>query len=406
MEYIIALGAFQALIALSLFIGNRKRKPADNLLNWLLICLFSHLSIKFVIYAVSGNAVIQTAFNTFIDLAYGPLLWMYTNKVLNDRYRPQQYFYLLLPTLAAACVFFTIAVKIVYHPDKAVSLLAYYNSITSYLIIASCIIYPVMTLMLCQRMPAFWKSEQRLIRSIACCFLVIPAIWLVTNIIQPFHILNAHDLNITIRIIAYSNLLVISVFIVRYRMTAHAINNEDSNDIMLPASPDIPEPAMLVQEQESLSVAVQPAPLARKTVLSESQQGAIAHRLSLLMEEKKVYTDPDLTLEKLASLMKTPRHHLSEVLNQYLHRSFYQFINDYRMQKVLHLLDHCRHQEVTPNILSLAYEAGFNSKSAFNQYFKKTTGFTPTEYLKQSGDSATPGIKETLSVLKQPVQTH
>jgi AraC-like DNA-binding protein len=119
-----------------------------------------------------------------------------------------------------------------------------------------------------------------------------------------------------------------------------------------------------------------------------------------------VYTDPDLTLEKLASLMKTPRHHLSEVLNQYLHRTFYQFINDYRMQKVLHLLDHCRRQEVTPNILSIAYEAGFNSKSAFNQYFKKTTGFTPTEYLKQSGEAPAPVIKEALSALQRPVQAH
>ncbi|HEY1202901.1 MAG TPA: helix-turn-helix transcriptional regulator [Niastella sp.] len=390
MEYIIALGAFQALIALSLFIGNRKRKPADNLLNWLLICLFSHLTIKFIIYAVSGNAAIQNAFNTFIDLAYGPLLWMYTNKVLNDRYKPQQYWYLLMPTVAAGAVFFTIAVKMILHPENAMSLLAYYNSVTNYLIIASCIIYPVMVLMLSHRMPAFWRSEQQLIRRIAICFLVVPAIWLITNIIQPFHLLNAFNLNIVIRIIAYSNLLIVSLFIIRYRMAANAINNETVEENNVPAAPDMPAPVMLVQEKENLTVAVQPNPLSRKTVLSDGQQAAIANRLALLMEEKKVYTDPDLTLEKLASLMKTPRHHVSEVLNQYMHRSFYQFINDFRMQKVLMLLDQCRRQEITPNILSIAYEAGFNSKSAFNQYFKKTTGFTPTEYLKRSEDAPLP----------------
>jgi AraC-like DNA-binding protein len=399
MEYIIALGAFQALIALSLFIGNRKRKPADNLLNWLLICLFSHLTIKFVIYAVSGNVAIQNAFNTFIDLAYGPLLWMYTNKVLNDRYKPQQYWYLLLPTIGAGAVFFTIAVKIISHPENAMSLLAYYNSVTNYLIIASCIIFPVMVLMLSQRMPAFWRSEQQLIRRIAICFLVVPAIWLITNIIQPFHLLNALNLNIVIRIIAYSNLLIISLFIIRYRMAANAINNEAVEENSVPVPPDMPAPVMLVQEKENLAVAVQPNPLTRKTVLSEDQQIAIAGRLARLMEEKKVYTDPDLTLEKLASLMKTPRHHVSEVLNQYLHRSFYQFINDCRMQKVLNLLDQCRRQEITPNILSIAYEAGFNSKSAFNQYFKKTTGFTPTEYLKQSGENPLPGTPSPMVTL-------
>jgi AraC-like DNA-binding protein len=172
----------------------------------------------------------------------------------------------------------------------------------------------------------------------------------------------------------------------------------------LPALPDLHEPAVLVQEQENLSITVEPAH--RKSVLAESQQAAIANRLSQLMQEKKAYTDAELTLEKLASLMKTPRHHISEVLNQYLHKSFYQFINEYRMQEVLHLLDYCRRQDVTPNILSIAYEAGFNSKSAFNQYFKKTTGFTPTEYFKQSRDARSSGMANTLSALQQRVQTH
>jgi AraC-like DNA-binding protein len=384
MEYIIALGAFQALVALSLFIGNRQRKPADNLLHWLLICIFSHLSIKFVIFAVSGNLALQNAFNTFIGLAYGPLLWMYANKVLNDRYRPLQHWYLLLPMLAAAAMYFTITIKIINQPGSAMSLLAFYNTITQYLILSSCSIFPVMCLMLCYRMPAFWKSEQQLIRKIAICFLIVPAIWVIANVIQQYHLLNTHNQNITIRIIAYSNMLVISFFIIRYRMASHGINHAIAEEHSLPTLRDVHEPAVLVQEQESLSITVEPAHLSRKSVLTESQQAAIANRLSLLMQEKKTYTDAELTLEKLASLMKTPRHHVSEVLNQYLHKSFYQFINDYRMQEVLNLLDYCRRQEVTPNILSIAYEAGFNSKSAFNQYFKKTTGFTPTEYFKRS----------------------
>lgn len=405
MEYIITLGAFQALVALSLFIGGRQRKPADNLLNWLLICIFSHLSIKFVIYVVSGNAALQSAFNTFIDLAYGPLLWMYANKVLNDRYRPRQHWYLLLPTLAAAVVYLTISIKIFYNPSSVTSLLAFYNNITVYLILASNIIFPIMCLMLSYQMPKFWKSEQQLIRKIAICFLVVSAICVVTNALQPLHTVDLRKLNIPIRIIAYSDMLLIGFFIIRYRMTAHAINNEVSDEGGLPPFPDVPEPAQLIQEQETLSVTVQPAAQSRRSVLTEGQQEAIASRLSVLMQEKKVYTDAELTLEKLASQMKTPRHHLSEVLNQYLHKSFYQFINDFRMQEVLNLLDYCRRQSVTPSILSIAYEAGFNSKSAFNQYFKKTTGFTPTEYFKQSADARKPGIGDALSTLQQQVQT-
>jgi AraC-like DNA-binding protein len=405
MEYIIALGAFQALIALSLFIGNRQRKPADHLLHWLLICIFSHLSIKFIIFAVWENVALQNAFNTFIGLAYGPLLWMYANKVLNDRYRPLQHWFLLLPMLAAGGVYFTITIKIINNPASVLRLLAFYNNVTQYLILSSCIIFPVMCLMLCSKIPSFWKGEQQLIRKIAICFLVIPAIWVATNIIQPFHLLNAHHLNITIRVIAYSNMLVVGFFIIRYSMASHK-SDETCDDNSLPTLPDMPEAVMLVQEQETLSVTVQPAPLPRKSVLTESQQAMIANRLSQLMKEKKVYTDAGLTLEKLASLMKTPRHHISEVLNQYLHKSFYQFINDYRMQEVLNLLDYCRRQEVAPNILSIAYEAGFNSKSAFNQYFKKTTGFTPTEYFKQCGNAPPLDIHEALTALPQGMPTN
>jgi AraC-like DNA-binding protein len=406
MEYIIALGAFQALIALSLFISNRQSKPADSLLNWILICIFSHLSIKFVIYAVSGNVALQNAFNTFIDLAYGPLLWMYTNKVLNDRYRPLQHWFLLTPTLGAGIVYLIITIKIMNNPASATALLALYNNITLYLIIASCTVFPVMCLMLCSKIPAFWKSERQLIQKIAALFLVIPSLWMLTNMFLPMHLIDGRYLNTGIRIFAYSNMLLISLFIIKYRLAANAMKNGAVKEPALPAFPDTPAPAMLVEEKETLVVAVQPVTLPRKSVLTDGQQASIAARLSSLMVEKKAFSDAELTLEKLASLLKIPRHHLSEVLNQFLHKTFYQFINDYRLLEVLHLLDYCKKQGVTPNIMSIAYEAGFNSKSSFNQYFKKATGYTPTEYLKQPEERHAIGIEEALTAIRPGIQSH
>jgi AraC-like DNA-binding protein len=32
--------------------------------------------------------------------------------------------------------------------------------------------------------------------------------------------------------------------------------------------------------------------------------------------------------------------------------------------------------------MGLAYDSGFNSKTVFNNYFKKETGITPKEFLK------------------------
>lgn len=414
MEYIIILGAFQALLALCLFIASRRRKPADNLLTWILICIFTLLSIKFIIYAVSGNPLLKTAFNTFIDLAYGPLLWMYSRKVKNDHYRPLQHWYLFLPTFAAAIIYIAISTKLIIDPSGATTLLTLYNDSTKYLILASMTVFPILCLRESYQLPAFWKSEQQLINKIAACFLLIPAIWIVTNIINALHVLDDQTVNTGIRLIAYSNMLVICLFIIQYRLQAQALNNmvipvEEKQPATLP---DLPAPAILIEEKESLVLTVQPArtPLGeeeaapRKSALTTLQHEAIALKLSVLMQEKKIYTDPELTLEKLSSLIKTPRHHLSEVLNQYLHQTFYQYINDHRMKEVLHLLDRCRQQQVTPNILSLAYDAGFNSKSSFNQYFKKTTGYTPTEYLKQPGKTENTRLPSGYISLKQSVQ--
>jgi AraC-like DNA-binding protein len=404
MEYIIIIGAFQALLALCLFMANRQRKPADNLLTWILICLFTHLSIKFFIYAASGNTLLKTGFNTFIDLGYGPLLWMYTRKVQNDHYRPLQHWFILSPMVAAATLYTVIALKLAIDPAGAVNWLLVYNEVTLYLIMVSMTVFPLMSLQVSRQLPAFWKSEQQLIKKMACCFLLIPAMWIITSIINALQIADGATINIASRIIAYSNLLIICLFIIQYRLEARTQLNSTITPEQMPADlPNYPHPAVLVEEIETKALSIQATtlptqqqepPSLRKSTLTTLQQEAIAIKLSTMMQEKKSYTDPELTLEKLSALLKTPRHHLSEVLNQYLHQTFYQYINDYRIREVLNLLDRCRQQQVTPNILSLAYDAGFNSKSSFNQYFKKTTGHTPTEYLKQpekvSADRLTP----------------
>lgn len=413
MEYIIIIGAFQALLALCLFVVNRQKKPADNLLTWILICLFAHLSIKFIIYAAPGNAQLKMGFNTFIDLGYGPLLWMYARKVQHDRYRPVQHWFLLLPTFAAGAMYTMIALKVAIVPTGVERWLFWYNEITQYLIIVSMSIFPVLALRISFQLPSFWKSERQLIKKIAVLFLVIPALWMVTKVTNVRELLGDATLNLSIRLIAYSNSLIICLFIIQYQLEARILMKSATIPESQPAAEsDFPTPAVLEEVKESLVLTVatpipaEGVPVARKSTLTALQQEAIAIKLSELMQEKKVYTDPELTLEKLSALVKTPRHHLSEVLNQYLHQTFYQYINDHRMKEVLHLLDHCRQHQVIPNILSLAYDAGFNSKSSFNQYFKKTTGYTPTEYLKQPRKADINRLTAAYISLQQTIQPH
>jgi len=61
-----------------------------------------------------------------------------------------------------------------------------------------------------------------------------------------------------------------------------------------------------------------------------------------------------------------------------LKKSFYDVINSYRVEEAKRLLLDEKNRNYT--ILSVGFEAGFNSKTTFNPVFKKFTGVTPTEY--------------------------
>lgn len=101
------------------------------------------------------------------------------------------------------------------------------------------------------------------------------------------------------------------------------------------------------------------------------------------MVNEKVYTNSELTLDELAVMIAVSRHHLSESINQFIGKTFYQYINEYRINQVVVLMDKHKDSKVSPNILSLAFEAGFHSKSSFNQYFKKVIGCTPSAYMRK-----------------------
>jgi AraC-like DNA-binding protein len=98
------------------------------------------------------------------------------------------------------------------------------------------------------------------------------------------------------------------------------------------------------------------------------------------MTKQQPYRDPDLTLSRLADQLDTTPHKLSEVLNAELSQTFYDFVNGYRVEEVRRRLADTESTQL--NVLTLAMDAGFSSKSTFNQVFKKLTGQTPSTYRK------------------------
>ena len=103
-----------------------------------------------------------------------------------------------------------------------------------------------------------------------------------------------------------------------------------------------------------------------------------AKNLKELMETKKVYLQSDLSLDDTANMLNVPKHYITQSLNLMLHKNFYLFVNEYRVKEFKERLSNPENKNFT--LLSIAYDSGFNSKSTFNNIFKKFTGRTPTEY--------------------------
>jgi AraC-like DNA-binding protein len=101
-------------------------------------------------------------------------------------------------------------------------------------------------------------------------------------------------------------------------------------------------------------------------------------RLQEIMLEHQVYLRPDLTLPRLADAVGCSVNHLSQVINAGFKMSFFDYLNQHRIQHAKDLLRNLNDQNSA--ILNVAFTVGFNSNSAFYAAFKKCVGQTPAQY--------------------------
>lgn len=110
-------------------------------------------------------------------------------------------------------------------------------------------------------------------------------------------------------------------------------------------------------------------------------------KLNQIMEKEKLYLQNDITLPQLAKAIGISSHDLSYVINKGFNKTFFTLINSYRITEAKRLLLSEDHTHF--NILGIAYNSGFNSKSTFNSAFKKETGFSPSEFIKRTKSGMT-----------------
>ena len=121
----------------------------------------------------------------------------------------------------------------------------------------------------------------------------------------------------------------------------------------------------------------------RKAGMSYKVSLEFKEKLLLLMEMEKPYLNPELKLDHLATLMGLSRHHMSQVINQHFNKSFFDFLNEYRIEEAKHILL-TKTKEKQIHTIDVIYKVGFNNKTSFYKAFKKYVGNSPSSFLENN----------------------
>ncbi|MBJ7539593.1 helix-turn-helix domain-containing protein [Marinomonas transparens] len=151
-----------------------------------------------------------------------------------------------------------------------------------------------------------------------------------------------------------------------FKTTEKPIDKQAHPENLTPSTPE--------QEPSSPSEKYKNSPLTNELSL------AIVSEIKHHMATKKPYLDSQLSLLQLADSLGISIHNLSQIINEQLQQNFFDFINSYRIEEAKRRLASTDDQKY--NILTIAMEAGFNSRSSFYNAFKKNMTMTPMQYRK------------------------
>jgi len=379
MNEILYVGLSQSFFAGLMIATKRNPSVADRLLAAWLFMIAIELG-----FAIVNTSIIPLFDFVFIPFTYGPLMYLYikyqTSEYVEFRWRYVLHFVPALVVFVTAIVFRgrpVMRLDDFWNTDPFLSFrliygLSFFISITTYSIIAF----------------IFINRHQRNIQNLASYtsgkitlswLLVISISFYVTYVavfILGVYVIFAKDPTYDPTLPSYFGLTFFAFAFSFYGFKQPGIFNEILTEHRTLNKGKVPE---IIPESKY-----------ERSGLKEKDAKNYQQQLVRFMEEEKPYLDVDLTIHDISIQLDIPRHYLTQVINGLMGKNFYTFINEYRIEEVKKLLVNEEFSKYT--LTSIAFEAGFNSKSSFNSIFKSSTGMTPTQFkdayfLEQSGIS-------------------
>ena len=376
--FVILLGVAQAVFLGFFFLtGERGRSVANRGLGCLMLALSAVIGEMFLCYSNYMFRLLELVdFSEPLNFVMGPLFFLYVFARIEGKL-PRMWRWHFLPFClwcinAISWLYQPIAVKynnyleawhpelpqipepLYYLPEDFFGLRAYVNSLT----LISCLVYNVVALIIIFRAyrragQTFWQNAPvRLgqLRNLTLLFLAVPMLIVIVKL--RFN----KDLGDYILACYLTGIIYITSFLV---MSGSTFFREES-------PPKLDEPL------------TEPKKKYEKSSLSEEVEAAILQKLTRLMDEEKPYLQPDVSLTKLAGLLDTSPHHLSQLLNDRLNQSFFDLLATYRVREAQQLLNDPATAHL--KIDEIAERVGYNSTSAFHTAFKRLTHQTPAQF--------------------------
>lgn len=100
-------------------------------------------------------------------------------------------------------------------------------------------------------------------------------------------------------------------------------------------------------------------------------------KLERIMREEHAYRSNDISLDKLAAMLGSNRTYISRIINRYADKSFWGYVNMYRIAEATEILSDLNNEVQIKNIYEVL---GYNSAASFFRVFREETGISPSKY--------------------------
>jgi AraC-like DNA-binding protein len=371
--FILLFGGLQGLL-FSLFLVRRKLHRSAYIFLLLYMCvMILQITLKVMSKVwLMKNWLWLYCFAHHLPLLYGPLIYLFMSHLVSNKPLQKRE---LLHFLPLPIIGIVIGLDIFAQVPRPLAYLAFNPYLRIGLISISLITYHLLAYRKWREhlssLKNYFSDTKQLQMSWARQFVLVSAVTCLVISFALFALYVNYPRGHEYR---YAFLILTGVI---YWLSYVALTKPSVFSVIKGNAPAAPEKSLVIPQ---LTV-YKPAGKYVNSGLSSELVSQIQKSLDRAMHIEKLYLLPELTISNLADKIKCSRHHLSQVLNENLHKSFYDYVNAFRVEEAKKLLVDTSRTE--HKIAAIAYDSGFNSLSTFNDVFRKIAGQTPSQFRKQ-----------------------